>query len=120
MTKKVVGPVKCLPNEMQRIFHRGRAYFYGSTNLKIAQLRKKYRKGLTMKTNKILLDHGSGGIMFHRLVTDLMLPIFDYPMPKVPYSGATLEKAFGRHSEQMSLSILKTVFPRRYSPQRPP
>jgi hydrogenase expression/formation protein HypE len=33
-----------------------------------------------MKTDKILLDHGSGGRISHRLITDLMLPIFDNPM----------------------------------------
>ena len=35
-----------------------------------------------MKTDKILLDHGSGGKMSHQLVTDLMLPLFDNPMLK--------------------------------------
>jgi hydrogenase expression/formation protein HypE len=33
-----------------------------------------------MKTDKIVLEHGSGGKMSHRLVTDLMLPIFDNPV----------------------------------------
>jgi hydrogenase expression/formation protein HypE len=43
-----------------------------------------------MKTERILLDHGSGGEMSHRLVTDLMLPIFDNPMLNVLHDGATL------------------------------
>jgi hydrogenase expression/formation protein HypE len=44
-----------------------------------------------MKSDKILLDHGSGGKMSHRLVTDLMLPIFDNPMLKALHDGATLD-----------------------------
>ena len=44
-----------------------------------------------MKTNKILLDHGSGGRMSYRLITDLMLPIFDNPMLAVLHDGATLD-----------------------------
>jgi hydrogenase expression/formation protein HypE len=43
-----------------------------------------------MKADKILLDHGSGGKMSHRLVADLMLPIFDNPMLKALHDGATL------------------------------
>ena len=44
-----------------------------------------------MKTDTILLDHGSGGKMSHRLVTDLMLPLFDNPMLKALHDGATLD-----------------------------
>ncbi|MEJ2658074.1 MAG: hydrogenase expression/formation protein HypE [Desulfobacterales bacterium] len=44
-----------------------------------------------MKTYKILLDHGSGGKMSHRLVLDLMLPIFDNPMLRSLHDGATLD-----------------------------
>jgi hydrogenase expression/formation protein HypE len=43
-----------------------------------------------MKTERILLDHGSGGKMSHCLVTDLMLPIFDNPMLNALHDGATL------------------------------
>ena len=43
-----------------------------------------------MKTDTILLDHGSGGRMSHRLITDLMLPIFDNPMLAALHDGATL------------------------------
>ena len=43
-----------------------------------------------MKTDKILLDHGSGGKMSHSLVTDLMLPIFDNPMLEALHDGAIL------------------------------
>jgi hydrogenase expression/formation protein HypE len=44
-----------------------------------------------MKTDKILLDHGSGGKMSHRLVTDLMLPVFDNPILRALHDGATLD-----------------------------
>jgi len=43
-----------------------------------------------MKTDKILLDHGSGGKMSYRLIKDLMLPIFDNPMLGTLHDGATL------------------------------
>jgi hydrogenase expression/formation protein HypE len=43
-----------------------------------------------MKTDKILLDHGSGGEMSHRLISDLMLPVFDNPMINALHDGATL------------------------------
>jgi hydrogenase expression/formation protein HypE len=44
-----------------------------------------------MKTDRILLDHGSGGKMSHHLVTDLMLPIFDNPMLAALHDGATFD-----------------------------
>jgi hydrogenase expression/formation protein HypE len=44
-----------------------------------------------MKTDKILLDHGSGGRMSHHLITDLMLPIFDNPMLAALHDGATFD-----------------------------
>ena len=33
-----------------------------------------------MKSDKILLDHGSGGRISHRLTTDILLPVFDNPI----------------------------------------
>ena len=41
---------------------------------------KSWEYGIIMKTDAILLDQGSGGKISHRLITDLMLPIFDNPM----------------------------------------
>ena len=38
------------------------------------------RHGNQMKTEKILLDHGSGGQMSHSLTRDVLLPIFDNPL----------------------------------------
>ena len=44
-----------------------------------------------MKTDTILLDHGSGGKISHQLITDLMLPIFDNPMLAALHDGATFD-----------------------------
>jgi hydrogenase expression/formation protein HypE len=44
-----------------------------------------------MKTDTILLDHGSGGKMSHRLITDLMLPVFDNPILSALHDGALLD-----------------------------
>jgi hydrogenase expression/formation protein HypE len=44
-----------------------------------------------MKFDKILLDHGSGGKMSHRLTKDLILPIFDNPILGDLNDGAVFE-----------------------------
>ena len=46
-----------------------------------------------MTTDKILLDHGSGGKTSHSLTKDLMLPVFDNPILAALNDGAifTLE-----------------------------
>ena len=44
-----------------------------------------------MKTDKILLDHGSGGKMSHRLTAEMMLPIFENPVLSELNDGAILE-----------------------------
>jgi len=44
-----------------------------------------------MKTDKILLDHGGGGKMSHRLITDLLLPVFDNSILSKLHDGAVLE-----------------------------
>lgn len=44
-----------------------------------------------MKTDTILLDHGGGGKMSHRLITDLILPIFDNPILSTLHDGAVLD-----------------------------
>ena len=33
-----------------------------------------------MKTDKILLDHGSGGKISHRMTRDMLLPVFNNPI----------------------------------------
>ncbi|MDH3566970.1 MAG: hydrogenase expression/formation protein HypE [Desulfobacteraceae bacterium] len=44
-----------------------------------------------MKTDTILLDHGSGGKLSHRLITDLVLPLFDNPILSPLHDGAVLD-----------------------------
>jgi hydrogenase expression/formation protein HypE len=44
-----------------------------------------------MKTEKILLDHGGGGKMSHRLITDLILPIFDNPILAILHDSAVVD-----------------------------
>ncbi len=43
-----------------------------------------------MKTDRILLDHGSGGKISHSLTLDIMLPAFDNPMLSKLNDGAIL------------------------------
>jgi len=44
-----------------------------------------------MKTNKILLDHGSGGKMSHSMINDIMLPMFDNRILSRLDDGAVLD-----------------------------
>jgi hydrogenase expression/formation protein HypE len=44
-----------------------------------------------IKTDKILLDHGSGGRISHRLTTDMLLPVFDNPILAQLNDGAILD-----------------------------
>lgn len=44
-----------------------------------------------MKTDKILLDHGSGGKISHHMTTDLLLPVFDNPILAQLNDGAIFE-----------------------------
>jgi hydrogenase expression/formation protein HypE len=44
-----------------------------------------------MKTDTILLDHGSGGKLSHRLITDLVLPIFDNAILSSLHDGAVFD-----------------------------
>jgi len=46
-----------------------------------------------MKFDKILLDHGAGGRVSHRLTNDLMLPVFDNPILAGLHDGAIFEVA---------------------------
>ncbi len=49
------------------------------------------RQTITMKFDKILLDHGSGGKISHSLTTDLLLPVFDNPILAELNDGAIFE-----------------------------
>jgi hydrogenase expression/formation protein HypE len=48
-----------------------------------------------MKPDKILLDHGSGGKISHRLTADLLLPAFDNPALAMLDDGAALKWPVG-------------------------
>jgi len=63
-----------------------------------------------MKTNKILLDHGSGGSMSHHLITDLMLPIFDNPMLAALHDGATLDIGGNRLAFSTDSYVVDPIF----------
>jgi hydrogenase expression/formation protein HypE len=63
-----------------------------------------------MKTDRILLDHGSGGRISHRLITDLMLPIFDNPMLGALHDGATLEIDGNRFAFSTDTFVVDPIF----------
>jgi len=63
-----------------------------------------------MKTNKILLDHGSGGRISHRLITDLMLPIFDNPMLAILHDGAMLDIGGKRLAFSTDTYVVDPIF----------
>ena len=44
-----------------------------------------------MTSDKILLDHGSGGKISHRLITEMVLPLFDNPLLARLDDGAVFE-----------------------------
>ncbi len=44
-----------------------------------------------MKTDKVLLDHGSGGKISHAMMSDLILPLFDNPVLSKLDDGASVE-----------------------------
>jgi len=44
-----------------------------------------------MKFDKILIDHGSGGKISHRLTTHMLLPVFDNPILAELNDGAIFE-----------------------------
>jgi hydrogenase expression/formation protein HypE len=46
-----------------------------------------------MKPDKIMLDHGSGGKISHRLTTDILLPVFNNPILAQLNDGAIFELA---------------------------
>jgi hydrogenase expression/formation protein HypE len=63
-----------------------------------------------MITDKILLDHGSGGRMSHHLVTDLMLPIFDNPMLAALHDGATFDIDGNRLAFSTDTYVVDPIF----------
>lgn len=44
-----------------------------------------------MKTDKVILDHGSGGKLSHELITEVMLPVFQNPALSILHDGAIID-----------------------------
>ena len=63
-----------------------------------------------MKSDTILLDHGSGGIRSHRLIADLMLPAFDNPALAKLDDGATLNAIGGRIAFSTDTYVVDPIF----------
>jgi hydrogenase expression/formation protein HypE len=63
-----------------------------------------------MKPDKILLDHGSGGKMSHRLTANLLLPAFDNPALAMLDDGATLCLAGGRIAFSTDTYVVDPIF----------
>jgi hydrogenase expression/formation protein HypE len=63
-----------------------------------------------MKMEKILLDHGSGGKIAHRLTADLLLPAFDNPALARLDDGAMLNVAGGRIAFSTDTYVVDPIF----------
>ena len=63
-----------------------------------------------MKTDKILLDHGSGGKIAHHLTTDLLLPTFDNKALAKLDDGAVLGMADGRIAFSTDSYVVDPIF----------
>jgi hydrogenase expression/formation protein HypE len=63
-----------------------------------------------MKAEKILLDHGSGGKMSHRLTANLLLPAFENPALAMLDDGATLRLPAGRIAFSTDTYVVDPIF----------
>jgi hydrogenase expression/formation protein HypE len=63
-----------------------------------------------MKSDKILLDHGSGGKMAHRLTTEILLPLFDNPLLGPLHDGAVFEVDKGRLAISTDTFVVDPIF----------
>ena len=63
-----------------------------------------------MQSDKILLDHGSGGKMAHQLTTELLLPLFDNPLLAPLHDGAVFEVAGGRLAFSTDSFVVDPIF----------
>lgn len=63
-----------------------------------------------MKTAKILLDHGSGGKISHKLIGDIMLPIFDNPILSPLNDGATFDIKGNRLAFSTDTYVVDPIF----------
>jgi hydrogenase expression/formation protein HypE len=63
-----------------------------------------------MKTAKILLDHGSGGKMSHRLIGEIMLPLFDNPILSPLNDGAIFDIKGNRLAFSTDTYVVDPIF----------
>jgi hydrogenase expression/formation protein HypE len=63
-----------------------------------------------MKTDKILLDHGSGGKMSHRLIGEIMLPLFDNPILSPLNDGAIFDIKGNRLAFSTDTYVVDPIF----------
>ncbi len=63
-----------------------------------------------MANPKILLDHGSGGKMAHRLTTELLLPLFDNPLLAKLHDGAVFDVPQGRLAFSTDTFVVDPIF----------
>ncbi len=63
-----------------------------------------------MATDKILLDHGSGGKMAHQLTQELLLPLFGNPLLAPLHDGAIFETDSGRMAFSTDTFTVDPIF----------
>jgi hydrogenase expression/formation protein HypE len=63
-----------------------------------------------MKTDTILLDHGSGGKISNRLITDLVLPLFDNAILSPLHDGAVLDMDGQRLAFSTDTFVVDPIF----------
>jgi hydrogenase expression/formation protein HypE len=63
-----------------------------------------------MKTDQILLDHGSGGKMAHQLTKDLLLPLFENPILASLHDGAVFDLPPGRLAFSTDTFVVDPIF----------
>lgn len=63
-----------------------------------------------MKTDKILLDHGSGGKMAHELTTKVLMPMFENPFLAQLHDGAIFEVDAGRLAFSTDTFVVDPIF----------
>ena len=61
-------------------------------------------------TDKILLDHGSGGKVAHQLTTDVLMPVFDNPILASLHDGAVFELDSGRLAFSTDTFVVDPIF----------